>query len=405
MKHMDLIERFLSYVAIDTCSREDSETCPSTAHQFDLGKKLAQELAEMGAKDARVDEHCYVYAEIPANTEGQPVIGLIAHMDVVDSVPSAGIRPRSIRYEGGDIVLNEDRKIVMRAADNPRLALRIGHELIVTDGTTLLGADDKAGVAEIMALAEFLLTHPDFPHGTVKIGFTPDEEIGRGADRFDVQGFGADFAYTMDGDFAGGIEYENFNAAAAAVVIHGHNVHPGSAKGRMVNAVKLAMQFNSLLPAHAVPEATEGYEGFFHLNSFTGEEEQAELRYIIRDHDAEKFEIKKQQMKKAAEAMNLLYGEGTAELSLRDQYRNMKEIIDQHPEVIARAQDAVRKAGLTPVSVPVRGGTDGARLCYMGLPCPNLGTGGANYHGTHEYADADEMRMCVEILKEIVRAR
>ncbi len=402
---MDLIERFLSYVAIDTCSREDSETCPSTAHQFDLGKKLAQELAEMGAKDARVDEHCYVYAEIPANTEGQPVIGLIAHMDVVDCVPSANIRPRRIRYEGGDIVLNEEKKLVMRAADNPRLAGQIGHELIVTDGTTLLGADDKAGVAEIMAVAEFLLTHPDFPHGTVKIGFTPDEEIGRGADLFDVQGFGADFAYTMDGDFAGGIEYENFNAAAAVVTIHGHSVHPGSAKGRMVNAIRLGMQFSSLLPAHAVPEATEGYEGFFHLNSFTGEEEKAELRYIIRDHDAEKFEIKKQQMKNAAAAMNLLWGEGTAELTIREQYRNMKEIIDRHPEVIARAQDAVRKAGLTPVSVPVRGGTDGARLCYMGLPCPNLGTGGANYHGTHEYADADEMRMCVEILKEIVRAR
>ncbi len=402
---MDLIERFLSYVAIDTCSREDSPSCPSTEHQFELGKKLAKELAEMGAKNARVDEHCYVYAEIPANTEGQPVIGLIAHMDVVDCVPSANIRPRRFRYEGGDIVLNEDKKIVMRLADNPRLDGQVGHELIVTDGTTLLGADDKAGVAEIMALAEYLLTHPEFPHGTVKIGFTPDEEIGRGADLFDVEGFNADFAYTMDGDFAGGIEFENFNAAAAQVILHGHSVHPGSAKGRMVNAIKLGMKFNSLLPAHAVPEATEGYEGFFHLNSFTGEEEKAELRYIIRDHDADKFEIKKEQMKNAAAAMNLLYGEGTVELTIREQYRNMKEIIDQHPEVVARAQDAICKAGLSPVSVPVRGGTDGARLCYMGLPCPNLGTGGSNYHGTHEYADADEMRMCVEILKEIVRAR
>ena len=404
-ERMDLIERFLSYVAIDTCSREDSPTCPSTEHQFELGRKLAQELSDLGAKNARVDEHCYVYAEIPANTEGQPVIGLIAHMDVVNCVPSANIRPRRLRYEGGDIVLNEDQNIVMKAADNPRLAGQVGHELIVTDGTTLLGADDKAGVAEIMALAEYLLTHPEFPHGTVKIGFTPDEEIGRGADLFDVHGFGADFAYTVDGDMPCGIEYENFNAAAALVVLHGHSVHPGSAKGLMVNAIKLGMQFNSLLPAHAVPEATEGYEGFFHLKSFTGEEETAELRYIIRDHDAEKFELKKEQMRNAAAAMNLIYGEGTVSLTIREQYRNMKEIIAQHPDVVARAEEAIRKAGLSPVSVPVRGGTDGARLCYMGLPCPNLGTGGANYHGTHEYADADEMRQTVEILKEIVRAR
>ena len=402
---MDLIERFLGYVTLDTCSDENSPSCPSTEHQFALARKLEQELLAMGAASVRVDEHCYVYAEVPANRDHQPVIGLIAHMDVVNCVPSADIHPRRIRYEGGDIVLNEAKNIVMPLSDNPRLLSQIGHELIVTDGTTLLGADDKAGVAEIMQLAEFLLTHPEFPHGTVKIGFTPDEEIGRGADLFDVQAFGADFAYTVDGDRPCAIEAENFNAAAAVVTVHGHSVHPGSAKGRMVNALKLGMAFNALLPAHQVPEATEGYEGFFHLNGFSGEEEQAQLRYIIRDHDAAKFEEKKSRMEKAARAMNLMYGEGTVELTIRDQYRNMKEIIDQNPQTVERAKEAIRKAGLSPVMVPIRGGTDGARLCYMGLPCPNLGTGGGNYHGTHEYASVDEMRMTVEILKEIVRAR
>ena len=402
---MDIVERFLNYVALDTCSCEDSDSCPSTQHQYALAELLARELQEMGAQNARVDEHAYVYAEIPANREHQPVIGLIAHMDVVDCVPSADIHPRRMVYQGGDIVLNEEKKIVMPLRDNPRLRSQIGHELIVTDGTTLLGADDKAGVAEIMALAEFLLTHPEFPHGTVKIGFTPDEEIGRGADLFDVKGFGADFAYTVDGDIPNGIEYENFNAAAALVKIHGHSVHPGTAKGRMVNAIKVGMRFDSLLPLHQVPEATEGYEGFFHLNSFSGEEEQAVLKYIIRDHDAEKFERKKALMREAADHLNRTLGEGTVELTIREQYRNMKEIIDQHPQVIARAEEAIRKTGLTPVSVPVRGGTDGARLCYMGLPCPNLGTGGSNFHGTHEYLSVTEMRQALEILKEIVQAQ
>ena len=401
---MDITERFLRYVALDTCSDENSKTCPSTAHQFDLARLLEKELREMGASNVRVDEHCYVYAEIPANREGLPVIGLIAHMDVVSVVPSAGIRPRMIDYRGGDIVLNEALGIVMREKDNPRLKNVIGHRLIVTDGTTLLGADDKAGVAEIMTLAEFLLTHPEFPHGAVRIGFTPDEEIGRGAALFDVKGFGADFAYTVDGDDPSHLEYENFNAAAATVTVHGHSVHPGSAKGRMVNALKVAMRFHGLLPEHETPEATEGYEGFYHLHGLSGDEETAVLRYIIRDHDPDKFEQKKARMREIAAFLNRCLGEGTVELSLRDQYRNMKEIMQAHPQVLEKAAAAIRAAGLDPVSVPVRGGTDGATLSYMGLPCPNLGTGGGNYHGTHEYVSVDDMIKVTEILKELVKA-
>ncbi|MBO4298004.1 MAG: peptidase T [Clostridia bacterium] len=402
---MDLIERFLNYVSIDTCSDETSETCPSTAHQFDLANLLVKELRDMGAKDARVDEHGYVYAEVPATAETQPVIGLIAHMDTVNCVKSAGIRPRRIHYEGGDIVLNGNKGIVMREKDFEALTRLRGQELIVTDGTTLLGADDKAGVAEIMQLAEYLLAHPEFPHGTVKIGFTPDEEIGRGADLFDVAGFAADFAYTLDGDAAGGIEYENFNAAGAKVTVHGRNIHPGSAKNKMLHACKVAMEFHSMLPVREAPENTEGYEGFFHLTQMSGNEEQANLQYIIRDHDREKFAVKKERIMKITDYLNDKYGAGTVVTDMRDQYENMKEIIDRNPDIIERAREAVRSVGLTPFSHPVRGGTDGARLCYMGLPCPNLGTGGGNYHGNFEYACVDEMYQTVEILKALVKAR
>ncbi len=402
---MDLIERFLSYVSIDTSSDETSDTCPSTAHQLDLANKLVRELADMGAANPRVDAHGYVYAEIPANTEGQPVIGLIAHMDTVNCVKSDSIHPRRFVYEGGDIVLNAEKNIIMREREFEALRRLRGHELIVTDGTTLLGADDKAGVAEIMQLAEYLLQHPEFPHGTVKIGFTPDEEIGRGANLFDVQGFGADFAYTMDGDAAGCIEYENFNAASATITVHGRNIHPGSAKDKMLNACKVAMEFHGMLPPRQAPENTEGYEGFFHLRGMNGNEEQATLQYIIRDHDRAKFAEKKERMLKIAAYLNEKYGDGVIRVDLRDQYQDMKEIIDQNPDIIARAEAAVRSAGLTPYSKPVRGGTDGARLCYMGLPCPNLGTGGGNFHGTFEYASATEMRQSVEILKALVQAR
>ena len=402
---MDLIERFLNYVQIDTCSDETSDTCPSTAHQFDLARLLVRELQHMGAKDARVDEHGYVYAEVPANTEGQPAIGLIAHMDTVHCVRSAGIKPRRFVYEGGDILLNAEKNIVMREAEFEALSALRGHELIVTDGTTLLGADDKAGVAEIMQLAEYLLSHPEHPHGAVKIGFTPDEEIGRGADRFDVPGFAADFAYTLDGDAAGGIEYENFNAAGAKITVHGRNIHPGSAKNKMLHACKVAMEFHAMLPVREAPENTEGYEGFFHLTQMSGNEELATLQYIIRDHDRAKFAVKKDRVAKIAAYLNEKYGPGTVVAEVRDQYENMKEIIDRNPEVIERARAAARAVGLTPFSKPVRGGTDGARLCYMGLPCPNLGTGGGNFHGCYEYASATEMYQVVEMLKELVKAR
>lgn len=402
---MDLIERFLNYVSIDTCSDETSDTCPSTAHQFDLARVLVDELKAMGAKDARVDEHGYVYAEVPATAEGQPVIGLIAHMDTVNCVKSAGIRPRRFVYGGGDIVLNADKGIVMRESEFDALAGLRGHELIVTDGTTLLGADDKAGVAEIMQLAEYLLAHPEFPHGTVKIGFTPDEEIGRGADLFDVKGFAADFAYTLDGDKAGGIEYENFNAAAAKITVHGRSIHPGTAKNKMLHACKVAMEFHAMLPVREAPENTEGYEGFFHLTQMSGNEELATMQYILRDHDRAKLAAKKERIEKIAAYLNDKYGAGTVVAELRDQYENMKEIIDRNPDIIERAREAVHSVGLTPFSKPVRGGTDGARLCYMGLPCPNLGTGGGNFHGNLEYASATEMRQMVEVLKALVKAR
>jgi len=402
---MDLIERFLNYVGIDTASDETSDTCPSTKRQFDLAYTLERELNELGASDVRVDEHGYVYAAIPANRDGQPVIGLIAHMDVVNSVKSSGIRPRLLRYEGSDIVLNEEQGIVMRESEFDALSGLHGHELIVTDGTTLLGGDDKAGIAEIMQLAEYLTSHPEFPHGRVMIGFTPDEEIGRGADLFDVRGFGADFAYTLDGDKAGGIEYENFNAAALTVTVHGRSIHPGSAKNKLRHAAKIAMEYQSMLPVRETPENTEGYEGFFHLISISGNEELATMTYIIRDHDAEKFDIKKARAKKIADYLNDKYGVGTVEAQVRDQYRNMKEIIEQNPQVIERAREAVKAAGLTPFSKPVRGGTDGATLCYMGLPCPNLGTGGGNFHGNYEYVSATEMRQMVEVLKALVKAQ
>ena len=402
---MSVQEKFLRYVAIDTTSDENSETCPSTEKQFTLARLLCDEMKKMGVQSVRMDEHCYVYGEIPANAEGQPVIGLIAHMDTVDAVPGSNIKARVIRYEGGDIVLNEEKHIVMPEKDFPALKALHGHDLIVTDGTTLLGADDKAGVAEIMEAAEYILTHPDVKHGKIMLGFTPDEEIGRGADLFDVKGFGADMAYTVDGGAVNEMEYENFNAAAAAITVHGFSIHPGSAKNKMVNALKLAIELNSMLPPDQVPEHTEGYEGFYHLCELSGEEQTAVIKYIIRDHDAEKFDEKQAYLRRVVDYLNDKYGAGTFELDLREQYRNMREIIEQHPDVVDRAVEAMKKVGLTPECTPIRGGTDGARLSYMGLPCPNLGTGGGNCHGVFEYASVNEMEKAVQILVEIVRAR
>ncbi|MBR1585638.1 MAG: peptidase T [Clostridia bacterium] len=401
---MQVQDRFLTYVAMDTTSDETSETCPSTQRQWALARRLEQEMKGLGMAGVRLDEHAYVYGFIPATDDSLPAIGLIAHMDTVDAVPGSPIHPRVIRYTGGDITLNQEKGIVMREKDFECLQKDRGNDLIVTDGTTLLGADDKAGVAEIMTLCEYVMAHPEEKHGKICIGFTPDEEIGRGADLFDVPGFGADFAYTVDGGAADEIEYENFNAASARVVINGFSIHPGSAKNKMINASRLAMEFHAMLPAHEIPECTEGYEGFYHLNHMEGVEQRAQLQYIIRDHDREKFQQKKARMEKIAAYMNEKYGDGTIDLTLRDSYYNMKEKVQEKPEVVARAQAAIRACGMEPKSVPIRGGTDGARLSFMGLTCPNLGTGGRNCHGIFEYAVVQEMETMVEVLKKLVLA-
>ncbi len=394
-------ERFLRYVSFDTQSDEASEACPSTAKQKLLGAALVEEMKEMGIADARMDADGYVYGTVPGDPS-LPTIGLIAHMDTSPDASGADIRAKIVAYDGGDVCLNEQKGIYLREADYPSLKNHYGKHLIVTDGTTLLGADDKAGVAEIMAAAEQLIAMGG-KHATLKIGFTPDEEIGRGADKFDVKGFGADYAYTADGGPVGEIEYENFNAAGAKAVFHGLNIHPGSAKGKMVNSQYLAMEFQSLLPVHQRPEATEGYEGFIHLTDMKGEVEQSELHYIIRDHDMGKFEEKKAIMTAAADFINRKYGEGTLELTIRDSYFNMKKCIEPCMYVVERAKKAMASVGMNPVEVPIRGGTDGARLSYEGLPCPNLCTGGENYHGRFEFIPVEDMELCVKMLVKILR--
>ena len=393
-------DRFLRYVSFDTMSDESSETCPSTAKQKILGAALVEEMKEMGIADARMDEDGYVYGTVPGDPS-LPTIGLIAHMDTSPDASGADIKAKIVAYSGGDVCLNQEKGIFLKESDYPSLKNHVGKHLIVTDGTTLLGADDKAGIAEIMAAAEYLLENGG-KHAALKIGFTPDEEIGRGADKFDVKGFGADYAYTADGGPIGEIEYENFNAAAAKVVFHGLNIHPGSAKDKMVNSQYIAMEFQSLLPVHQRPEATEGYEGFFHLTGMKGEVERSELHYIIRDHDMEKFVEKKAVMTAAADFLNRKYGEGTVELNLRDSYFNMKKCIEPCMYVVHRAKAAMKAVGMNPVEVPIRGGTDGARLSYEGLPCPNLCTGGENYHGRFEFIPVEDMEKCVKMLVEIL---
>ena len=398
---MELLDRFLRYVSYPTPSDEHSETCPSTEGQRVLGRLLVDELTAMGARDAHMDADGYVYAVIPANRpERHPVIGLIAHMDTSPDCSGEHIRAAVVPYPGGDLTLNEAQGIVLSPADYPILENHKGKHLVVTDGTTLLGADDKAGVAEIMDMAERLL-RTDRPHGEVRVAFTPDEEIGRGADRFDVAKFGCDFAYTADGGTLGELEYENFNAASASLTVHGLNIHPGSAKGKMKNALTMAMEFHAMLPAEETPERTEGYEGFFHLTEGSGTVEEAQLHYIIRDHDREKFEEKKACFLRNAEALNRKYGAGTFDAEVRDSYYNMKEKILPHMDVVHRAEAAMRKVGITPVTVPIRGGTDSARLSYMGLPCPNLCTGGENYHGRFEFIPVEDMALCADMLFEL----
>ena len=393
-------ERFLRYVSFDTQSDENSTTCPSTAKQKKLGAALVEEMREMGIADARMDEFGYVYGTVPGDPE-LPTIGLIAHMDTSPDASGANIQAKIVEYTGADVCLNSEKGIFLRQSDYPNLKNHVGKHLIVTDGTTLLGADDKAGVAEIMTAAEILLKQGG-RHATLKIGFTPDEEIGSGADHFDVKGFAADYAYTADGGPIGEIEYENFNAASAVVVFHGRNIHPGSAKNAMVNSQYIAMEFQNLLPIHQRPEATEGYEGFFHLMDMKGEVEESQLRYIIRDHNMDKFQEKKAIMAAAAEFLNAKYGAGTVELTIRDSYFNMKQCIEPVMYVVERAKAAMAAVGMNPVEVPIRGGTDGARLSYEGLPCPNLCTGGENYHGRFEYVPVEDMELCTKMLVQIL---
>lgn len=404
---MNVTERFLKYVSFHTTSDQASTTTPSTDNQKVLAAELVKEMKEMGIADAQMDQYGYVYGTIEAtkDCEDKPYIGLISHMDTSDAISGKDVKARIVKnYDGKDIVLNEEKNIIMRTKEFSHMADYVGQDLIVTDGTTLLGADDKAGIAEILTLAEQLMNNKDIPHGRIRIGFTPDEEIGAGADHFDVERFNADFAYTVDGGKLGELEYENFNAAGAKVIVHGVNIHPGEAKNKMRNAILMGIEFNSMLPANEIPSCTEGYEGFQHISSISGNEEETMLEYIIRDHDKEKFNEKKATFEKVTAYLNDKYGEGTFELSLKDNYFNMKEKIVNHMEIVDRAEAAMKTVGVEPIIVPIRGGTDGARLSFMGLPCPNLSTGGHNFHGRYEYIPVQSMEKMVQILQEIIKA-
>lgn len=398
-----VLDRFLKYISFDTQSEDGQEMVPSTQKQLCLAEYLVKELEEMGAEQVRLSGQGYVYASIPATTDKKtPVLGFVAHMDTAPAFTGTDINPHILLgYAGGDILLNEELDIWMRVKDFPYLEDCKGLDLIVTDGTTLLGADDKAGIAEILTMAEFLLNHPEIPHGVIRLGFTPDEEVGRGADFFDVEGFGADVAYTVDGGPIGELEYENFNAASGKVTVHGASIHPGSAKHKMKNAILMGMEFQGLLPVFQNPMYTEGYEGFFHLDGFSGDVETAHMEYIIRDHDKEKFEEKKRLFASAAEFMNQKYSAGTIEVQITDSYYNMKEQIEPHKHLISIAEEAMKKHGITPIISPIRGGTDGARLSYMGLPCPNLCTGGYNFHGKYEFIPVQSMEKIVKLLVQI----
>lgn len=403
----NVIEKFLRYAAVDTGSDEYSETTPSTAKQFDLAEMLYDELVKMGAEDVFLDrKNCCVYAALPATDGGKndKVLGFISHMDTSPEASGANVKPRIIEnYDGNDIILNETENIILSPEKFPELSAYVGKRLIVTDGTTLLGADDKAGVAEIMTVFEYLLAHPEIPHGRAVCAFTPDEEIGRGTDFFDLDRFGADYAYTVDGGAIGQLEYETFNAASAEIIIHGVNVHTGEAKNKMKNASQIAMEFEQLLPEEQKPEYTEGYEGFFHLMHMNGDVEKAELSYLIRDHSAVKFAEKKKLMEAVGEFLNTKYGSGTAEVHIKDTYYNMREKIEpQYMFLIENAEKAMKKFGVEPIIAPIRGGTDGASLSYKGLPCPNLCTGGHNFHSRYEYACADSMEIICGIIKELI---
>lgn len=401
-----VVDKFLRYVSVDTQSMEDQECYPSTEKQKNLGHMLVKELKDMGAANVRMDEYGYVLAEIPATSEKQvPVLGFIAHMDTSPACSGADIKTQIVKnYDGGEILLNPENGESMGPAQFPELKQYVGQDLITTDGTTLLGADDKAGVAEIMMMIEYLLAHPEIPHGKLCIAFTPDEEVGRGTDFFDIEAFGADVAYTVDGGELGELEFENFNAASAKLTVHGISIHPGSSKWKMKNSMLIAIELQSLLPKFEDPACTEGYEGFFHLTNISGDVEETIMKYIIRDHDMDKFEQKKQMMEQAVSFINYKYGENTIELELKDSYYNMLEKIKPHYYLVEIAKQCMEDEGIVPKINPIRGGTDGARLSYKGLPCPNLCTGGHNYHGRHEYVCIQSMEKIVQLLISIVKA-
>jgi tripeptide aminopeptidase len=399
----NVVNRFLWYVKFDTQSDPNSGTTPSTAGQMVFARELVEELKKMDLKDIDLDANGYLMATLPSNIDEQvPVVGFIAHMDTSPDFTGYGVSPQVVKsYKGGDIVLDEKKDIILSATIFPELEKYKGQDLIVTNGHTLLGADDKAGVAEIMTAIEYLVSHPEIKHGKIRIAFTPDEEIGQGADHFDIHKFGADFAYTLDGGEIGSLEFENFNAAGAKVIIHGSSVHPGYAKNKLKNSIKIAYRYISLLPEKETPENTQEYEGFYHLTDIKGDVEQSEIDFIIRDFDAGKFEERKDVMRKAVHKINMEYGSGTAEVVIKDQYFNMQKIIDKSMFVIDIAKEAIQSAGMEARIVPIRGGTDGARLTYMGLPCPNIFAGGHNFHGKFEYIPTSSMEKACQVLIQI----
>ncbi|MGG0901631.1 peptidase T [Bacillus subtilis] len=401
----EIIERFTTYVKVDTQSDESVDTCPSTPGQLTLGNMLVDELKSIGMQDAAIDENGYVMATLPSNTEKDvPTIGFLAHVDTATDFTGKNVNPQIIEsYDGKDIVLNKQLQVTLSPDQFPELSGYKGHTLITTDGTTLLGADNKAGIAEIMTAMDYLIKHPEIKHGAIRVAFTPDEEIGRGPHKFDVKRFNASFAYTVDGGPLGELEYESFNAAAAKITIKGNNVHPGTAKGKMINSAKIAMKLNSLLPADEAPEYTEGYEGFYHLLSIQGDVEETKLHYIIRDFDKENFQNRKETMKRAVEELQNEYGQDRILLDMNDQYYNMREKIEPVIEIVNIAKQAMENLGIEPKISPIRGGTDGSQLSYMGLPTPNIFTGGENFHGKFEYISVDNMVKAVNVIVEIAK--
>ena len=399
-----ITERFLKYVSFCTTSDEQTNMTPSTPGQMEFAKYLATELKEIGMQEVTLDENGYVMATLPANADGKPTIGFIAHMDTAPDASGKNVKARIVEnYDGQDILLNAEKNIVFEVAKYPEILDYKGQDIIVTDGTTLLGADDKAGLAEIVTACEYLIQHPEIKHGKIRVGFTPDEEIGQGADHFDVKKFGCDFAYTMDGGAVGELEYENFNAAGCKVKVHGVNVHPGYGYHKMINSMRIANHFATMLPRWETPEHTQGYEGFYHLIAMNGSVEETTLQYIIRDHDRARFESRKREIEHLARKINQEYGEGTIEVEIRDKYYNMREMVEPVMHIVTLVEEAMKEVGVTPKVQPIRGGTDGARLSFEGLPCPNIFAGGVNFHSRFEYLPIPSMEKAMQVILQIVQ--